>query len=97
LELRLSPDLVAQDGDEDRYIYFNASAQQYAPETARLNLEFAYWLLRENNVEIKPRQVEFIDLFDGKLYTGRTPRKTTLRNLEENARLIAAMWPTIEP
>jgi len=97
LELRLSPDLVALEGNEERYIYFNASAKQYDPETARLTLEFAYWLLRENGVEVKPRQVEFIDLFSNVLYPGRAPRKSTLRDLDENARLIESLWPTIEP
>lgn len=97
LELRLSPDLVALDGNDERYIYFNASAKQFDPETARLILEFAYWLLRENGVEVKPKQVEFIDLFTGVLYLGRSPRKSKLRDLEENARLIESMWPTIDP
>lgn len=97
LELRLSPDLVAQEGGESRYIYFNASAKQCDPETARLTLEFAYWLLHENGIEVKPRQVEFIDLFTNTLYLGRTPRKSTLRDLDENARLIESLWPAIEP
>jgi hypothetical protein len=97
LELRLSPDLVALDGNDERYIYFNASAKQMDPETARLTLEFAHWLLRENGMEVKPKQVEFIDLFTGVLYVGRAPRKSTLRNLDENARLIESMWPTIDP
>lgn len=97
LELRLSPDLVAREGNEDRYIYFNASARQFDPETAKLTLEFALWVLRENQIEVRPRQVEFIDLFSNVLYSGRAPRKTTLRDLDENARLIESLWPTIDP
>lgn len=97
LELRLSPDLVALAGDEERYIYFNASAQEQHPETARLQLEFAYWLLTENGVDVLPRQVELIDLFTGKLYLGRAPRKSSLRDLHDNARLIVTLWPTIDP
>lgn len=97
LELRLSPDLVALAGDEIRYIYFNASAHEQHPETARLHLEYAYWLLKESGVEVKPKQMELIDLFTGKLFLGRTPRKASLRDLGDNARLIATLWPTIEP
>jgi hypothetical protein len=97
LELRLSPDIVAKEGEEDRYIFFNASAKQFDPETARLTLEFAYWLLQENNVDVRPKQVEFIDLFGRAHYSGRNPRKTTLRDLDENARLIESMWQGIEP
>ena len=97
LELRLSPDVVPRAGDEERYIYFNASAHEQHPGTARLHLEFAYWLLRENGVKVLPRQVELIDLFTGKLFLGRAPRKTSLRDLKDNARLIVTMWPTIDP
>ncbi len=97
LELRLSPDLIAYEGDEERFIYFNATAEEYHPETARLTLEIAYWVLQENGVEVKPQQVEFIDLFTGVLYLGRKPRVKTIRTLNENARLIESMWPTIEP
>jgi hypothetical protein len=97
LELRLSPDLVAKEDGEDRYIYFNAAAKQFDPETARLTMEFAYWLLHENGVDVKPKQVEFIDLFCGLHYSGRAPRKSTLRDLEGNAQLIESLWPSIEP
>lgn len=97
LELRLSPDLIAYEGNDERFIYFNATAEEYHPETARLTLEIAFWVLKENGVEVKPRQVEFIDLFTGVLYLGRKPRVKTIRTLRENARLIESMWPTIEP
>lgn len=97
LELRLAPDLIALAGDELRYIYFNANAREQHAETARLQLEFAYWLLRENGVDVLPRQVELIDLFTGKLFVGKKPRKTSIRDLTENARLIVTLWPTIDP
>jgi len=97
LELRLSPDLVAKEGNQDRYIFFNASAKQFDPKTARLTTEFAYWLLHENGIKVRPAQVEFIDLFTGVLHVGRGLRKSTLRDLEENARLIESLWPTIDP
>lgn len=97
LELRLAPDLVALAGDELRYIYFNANAHEQDPKTARLQLEFAYWLLRENGVDVLPRQVELIDLFTGRMFLGKNPRKASLRDLAENARIIVTLWPTIEP
>ncbi|WP_162456185.1 hypothetical protein [Pseudoxanthomonas kalamensis] len=97
LELRLAPDLVALDGDELRYIYFNANAHEQDPKTARLQLEFAYWLLRESGVDVLPRQVELIDLFSGKLFLGKKPRKASLRDLADNARIIVTLWETIEP
>ncbi|MCL1633839.1 hypothetical protein M2650_04170 [Luteimonas sp. SX5] len=97
LELRLSPDLVAYEGKEERFIYFNEKAEQCSPEVARITLEIAYWILKQNGVELKPQQLEYIDLFTGVLYRGRKPRKKTMQDLEENARLIESLWPTIEP
>jgi hypothetical protein len=97
LELRLSPDLIAYEGDDERFIYFNATAEEYHPEAARLTLEIAYWVLKQNGAKVRPQQLEFIDLFTGVLYTGRKPRVRTLRTLDENARLIESLWPTIEP
>lgn len=96
LELRLSPHLVAKEGDEIRYIYFHEKAKQCNPEEARLTLEFGYWILRQNGVEAKPDQLELLDLFTGVLYRGSEPRVETIGTLEEMARLIDSLWPTIE-
>lgn len=97
LELRLSPDLVAKEGGVDKFIYFNFSAKEADPASARLTLEFAYWLLSENGIEVDPGQLEYIDLFTNVLYRGRKPRKISLRELEDNAKLIEALWPTLDP
>lgn len=97
LELRLSPDLVAHEGDEERFIYFNFKAEQYDSESAKMTLEIAHWLLEENGVEAAPEQVEFIDLFTGTLYKVKRRRARTIRLLEENAKLIESLWPTIDP
>ncbi len=78
-------------------VRFNANAHEQAPKTARLQLEFAYWLLRESGVDVFSRQVELIDLLSGKLFLGKKPRKASLRDLAENARIIVTLWDTIEP
>lgn len=97
LELRLSPDLFALEGDEERIIYFNANAAQQNPEIAKMTLEMAHWLLEENGVELKPEQIEFIDLFTGVLHKIKRRRPKTIKLLEENARVIKSLWPTINP
>jgi hypothetical protein len=97
LELRLSPDLFALEGGEERIIYFNANAAQQNPEIAKMTLEMAHWLLEENGVELKPEQIEFIDLFTGVLHKIKKRRSKTIKLLEENARLIKSLWPTIDP
>jgi len=97
LELRLSPDLVAMDGEVRKYIYFNCKDSEADPAAVRLTLEFAHWLLGENGLSVDPSQIEFIDLFTNVLYQGRKMRKSTLKELEENARLIELLWPGLEP
>jgi len=97
LELRLSPDLSAMDGEEERIIYLNANASEQEPEAAKMTLEIAHWVLEQNEVKIDPRRIEFIDLFSGKLYTIKRRREKTIKLLEENAKIIESLWPTIDP
>ncbi|HFT7414392.1 hypothetical protein B9Y78_01440 [Stenotrophomonas maltophilia] len=97
LELRLSPDLVAMDGDTRKFIYFNCKEVEADSAAVRLTLEFAHWLLSENGLQIEPEQIEYIDLFTNVLHTGRKVRKGTMRELEEHAKLIELIWPGLEP
>ncbi|MFC5569357.1 hypothetical protein ACFPN1_04640 [Lysobacter yangpyeongensis] len=97
LELRLSPDLFAYEGNEERFIYFNYKAKQYDAEAAKMTLEIAHWLLEEVGFKVEPRQVEFIDLFTGTLHKISRRRSKTIKLLSENAKLIQRMWPAIDP
>ncbi|WP_266157246.1 hypothetical protein [Dyella silvatica] len=62
-----------------------------------MTLEIAHWLLEQNGIDIAPRQIEFIDLFSGRLYTIKRRREKTIKLLDENARLIQSLWPSIDP
>jgi hypothetical protein len=97
LEIRFSPHVVAMEGDEVRYIYFHEKSCQCDPEEAQLTLEFGYWVLNKNNVDVQPHQMELIDLFSGIHVQGRPIRPSTLRMLDELARHIESQWPTIDP
>jgi len=95
LELRLSPDLWALEGDEDRVIYFNANVTPQDAEHARKTVEIAHWLLEQNHLNIKPEQIEFIDLSTGVLHKFKKPRTKTMKDLGENAKVISDLWPSI--
>ena len=97
LEIRFSPHVVAMDGDEVRYIYFHEKGVQCDSEEARLTLEFGYWVLQQNGVDVKAHQFELIDLFSGKYFQGQPMRPATLKMLDELAQHIESQWPTIEP
>lgn len=97
VELRTSPDLLALQGDDLRFIYFNLNAEEQDPEVARMTLELAHWIMKENDVDVRPEQLEFIDLFTGTLYRGKKPRQRTIELMQENAKLIESFWPSIDP
>lgn len=97
VELRLSPDLWALEGEEERVIYFNANVEPQDAELAKKTLEIAHWLLEQHDSGIKPEQIELIDLSTGVLHKVRKCRARTIRDLEENAKLIGSLWPTIDP
>ena len=97
LEIRFSPHVVAMDGDEVRYIYFHEKGVQCDPEEARLTLEFGYWVLKENGLDVEPHQFELIDLFSGKYFQGQPTRPETLKMLDHLAQHIESQWPTIDP
>lgn len=97
LEIRFSPHVTAMDGDEVRYIYFHEKRVQCDAEEARLTLEFGYWVLKQNGLDVKPHQFELIDLFAGKYFQGQPTRPETLKMLDEVAQHIESQWPTIDP
>lgn len=92
VELRLSPDLQATEDGELRIFYFNCRNAEYSPETAKRLVEIAYWVLRQNGVEIRPDQVEFVDLFTGKTYTVDDVRAKTLESLSAEALQVTQLW-----
>lgn len=92
VELRLSPDMQVLEDGTIRVIYFNCKKAQYSPETARKLVEIAYWVLLQNGVNIQPRQVEFVDLFNGAVYTVDEFRAKTLEALNAEALDVSRMW-----
>lgn len=92
VELRLSPDLQAQENGERKIIYFNCCNKEYDPETARRLVEIAFWVLRRNGVDIRPDQIEFIDLFRKETYTISDVRAKTIESLSAEAMKVTKLW-----
>jgi hypothetical protein len=92
VELRLSPDLQATEDGEIRVIYFNCKKEKYDPEIARRLVEIAYWVMFQNGVRIRPDQVEFVDLFDGSVYSVSEVRAKTLESLDAEALQVTRLW-----
>lgn len=95
VELRLSPDMHALENGEPRFIYFNCKNRAYDEETAKRLVEIAYWVLLQNGVEVRPDQVEFVDLFTGKTYQVSEPRAQTIQALSAEALQVTKLWDEI--
>jgi hypothetical protein len=92
VELRLSSDMQAVEDGEARVFYFNCRNHAYDPETACRMVEIAYWVMVQNGMKIRPDQVEFDDLFTGKVYTVDALRADTLTALGVEASEIRKFW-----
>lgn len=95
VQFRLSPDIQALDGEKPVFIYYNCRATKLDEEAARLTLEIAHWVLEENGVDVKPIQVEFLDLATGTLHRVQKRRPTTVKALKGNAKIISTLWSTL--
>ena len=95
VELRLSPDLQANENGELRVIYFNCKVGAYRPEVAHRLLEIAYVILSRNGMQVRPDQIEFCDLFTGYVHTITKVRESTLRMLDDEAAMIVKVWSEV--
>ncbi|MCP1584396.1 hypothetical protein [Pseudoxanthomonas mexicana] len=92
VELRLSSDMQAVEDGETRVFYFNCRNHAYDPETARRMVEIAYWVMTQNGINVRPNQVEFDDLFTGKVYRVEGLRSETLTSLDMEASAVRSLW-----
>jgi len=95
VQLRLSPDIQALDGDKPVFIYYNCRAMGLDEEAAKSTLEIAHWVLEENGVDVKPIQIEYLDLATGTLHRVKKRRPTTVKALKANAKIISTLWPSL--
>lgn len=95
VELRLSPDIQALDGDKPVFIYYNCRATGLDEEAAKSTLEIAHWVLEANGLDVKPVQVEYLDLATGVLHRVKKRRPTTVKALKSNAKIISTLWPSL--
>ena len=95
VDLKLSPDFVVEEGGSTRRIYYNCRITPADPETARVMLEVADWVLGQSGISFNPPTLEFIDLANHQTTQGRPRRRTTLTQARQAAQVIAAVWAQI--
>lgn len=96
VDIKLTPELVATEGESRKFVFFNMTIAPADPDLARRTLELAWWILRETGHEVEPGDLEFLDLQTATLHVTRAqPRKRTLKRAIQNAQIIAQLWPII--
>jgi hypothetical protein len=94
--IKLSPDLQGTENGIQRVLYFHCRGEKLDEEVARTTIEIGHWVLEENKIALDPKQIEFIDLFSGKIHQTKTRRNQTIKQMRENARIIEILWPTLD-
>lgn len=95
VELKLSPDLKAAEGDDVRFFFLNCRAAKLVPEIATLTAEIAHWVLEQNSVKIPISRIEYVDLFTGETYSTSNRRGSTTKAIAQNVKIIETLWPTL--
>lgn len=96
VDLRFHPDILATEGTKTKFILVNYTQAPIDEELARITLELMYWMLRKSGEKLAIRDCEIFDLASKKtIVESRKPRKGTLKNAENNLRVIAHLWPII--
>lgn len=95
VELRLSFDLCASEGNRPYAIFYNTRDAPVEPSIAQTTVELARWALDDLGAGHAATVVQLVDLKSGTIFSAKSTKKTTLRRASENAKIIATLWPTI--
>jgi hypothetical protein len=95
VELRLQFDVAAEEGGHPRRIFYNFRADPLDPDVAKSTVHIAHWVIAQNALSMPIRGIEYVDLATGNVYSASRQSQRALRLMEENARIIATLWPSI--
>jgi len=95
VEIRLSFDLVAEEGKTLRRILYNVRNAEIDVETARTTLEIAHWVLEKSGLAVNPKTLEYVDIFAGHARSISKVRSQTVQRVQANAKIIKTLWPTV--
>lgn len=95
LDVRFTPDLLAEEDGRRRYILYNFRAVDPTPEISRTILELACYVASTDGLECQPHDVEFVSVRSDRVQRIAQIRRTTLARARQNARAILQLWPGI--
>ena len=95
IELRVRFDIEGLEDDTPHRILYNLRNVQVDAEVAASTLHISYWVLGENGLVVPIRTLELVDLLTDDTYSVSRQSQRTLRLMEENARIIGTLWPSL--
>tara|TARA_R110002072_G_scaffold71776_4_gene171975 strand:+ start:1270 stop:1893 length:624 start_codon:yes stop_codon:yes gene_type:complete len=95
VELKLSPDLRLVDNKQSIVVYVNCRTHPIDEEIARYTLEIAHWVLEQNRQQLPLRNFIYLDLAKNIEISFKKRRAKTMDALQQNAKVIDALWPTL--
>lgn len=95
VEIRLSPDLWAEEKGEARIIYYNCRNVPIDSAIAEAAIELGHWVLEENDQAIPLKAMEFVDLHSGQVHRASRRRASIVKAAKGNIKIIEALWNTI--
>lgn len=95
MQLKLGADLRGAEKNVPRVTFYNCRAVGIEPETARLTLDIALWVLHEGGSPVPASAVEYVDLFSGNVHKVAKISPHTTKLLKKNVKVIDALWNSI--
>lgn len=96
VDIKVTPDLFAVEGNSPKYIFFNFTVAAMDDDEARRTLELANWAMQLCGFQTRPGDFEFLDLQTGIVHLNpRQPRQRTVNAAIQNAQVINQLWPII--
>ena len=95
IELRVQFDIEAIDNKLNKFIIYNFRTNPLQPIVAQTSIQMAYWVMRENNIDLPITCIEYIDLSNRHTYIEKRQSKRILAIMRANARIVSTLWPTI--
>lgn len=95
VQVRLHFDLSVNEAGIEKFIFYNFRNSPITPQMAKETIEVAAMVLRDVNVTFPTKNIEFIDLFSGQVFTAKQITKRTETNVQRNIQLIETMWRSI--
>lgn len=95
VDLRLSPDIRADETKKSVVIFVNCRAVRLDPEVATVTIELAHWVLEQAGISMNIRGIRYMDLFTNTDHGLKMRRASTIKAVNQSAKVINALWPAL--